>query len=311
MKEHRCTLADPARAAARLCLGLILTWLVLGLMAVPPAAAQLLVVGAKSFTEQLLLAEMTAELLRAKGYRVDTRTGFATSGIRREQEVGLVDVYWEYTGTSLITFNNVTQKLGGQDAYNRVKELDARKGLIWLTPSKVNNTYALAMRRADAEARNIQSISDLAAQIRRGATFRLASNTEFYIRPDGLMPMQRAYGFEFGRENVARMSTDAVYDTLRDSSEFDVGVVFSTDGRVAAFDFVVLRDDRDYFPSYLLTPVVRKSILDRNPGLATHLNALAEKLDNATMARLNAMIDITKIPVRDVVTAFLQGSGLI
>ena len=131
-------------------MGLILTWLALGLAAAPPAAAQLLVVGAKSFTEQLLMAEMTAELLRARGYRVDTRTGFATSGIRREQEVGLVDVYWEYTGTSLITFNNVTQKLGGEDAYNRVKELDARKGLIWLTPSRAKNSHCSGTRTASA-----------------------------------------------------------------------------------------------------------------------------------------------------------------
>jgi osmoprotectant transport system substrate-binding protein len=153
--------------------------------AFPPAFAQALVVGGKDFTEQQLMAEMTSQLLRAKGFTVNTRTGFATSGIRREQEAGLVDVYWEYTGTSLITFNNVREKLGPQEAYDRVKELDAKKGLVWLSPSDINNAYALAMRRADATAKEIASISDLAAKVRNGARFQLACNTEFYIRPDG------------------------------------------------------------------------------------------------------------------------------
>jgi osmoprotectant transport system substrate-binding protein len=289
----------------------ILAWLVMGLAMIVPARTQTLVVGGKNFTEQQLMAEMTAQLLRAKGYTVDTRTGFATTGIRREQEGGLIDVYWEYTGTSLMTFNNVMQKLGPQEAYARVKELDARKGLIWLSPSRIDNSYALAMRKVDATRKGITSISDLAARMRRGERFKLICNLEFYLRSDGLLPLQRAYGFEFGTEDVIRMGTDTVYDVLRDASYVDVGLVFSTDGRVAAYDFLVLRDDRGFFPSYLLTPVVRQRTLDRHPDLAVHLDALSAKLDNATIARLNAMIDVEKRPIREVASSFLQANGLI
>src|SRR5215203_5629727 len=184
--------------------------------ALSPAFAQDLVVGGKGFTEQRLMAEMTSQLLRAKGFRVNVRTGFATSGLRREQEAGLVDVYWEYTGTSLITFNQVTEKLAPDVAYEKVKELDGRKGLVWLSPSKVDNTYALAMRQADATAKGITSVSDLAARARRGERFRLVCNTEFYIRPDGLMPLLRTYGFDFA--SVTRMDRDQIYDVLRTSS---------------------------------------------------------------------------------------------
>ena len=105
--------------------------LLAAMAACAPAFAQALVIGGKDFTEQRLIAEMTSQLLRTKGYTITTRTGFATGGIRREQEAGLVDLYWEYTGTSLVMFNQV-------EAYNRVRELDASKGLIWLTPSKVD-----------------------------------------------------------------------------------------------------------------------------------------------------------------------------
>src|SRR5918994_2961932 len=122
-----------------------------------PAAAQAVVIGAKEFTEQLLVAEMTAQLLRASGLSSHKGTGFATTGVRALQERGIVDLYWEYTGTSLTTFNQVTEKLSPEQAYERVKALDAERGLVWLAPSKVDNTYALAMRRADAAAKSIRS----------------------------------------------------------------------------------------------------------------------------------------------------------
>ena len=273
------------------------------------ALATTLAIGGKGFTEQRLIAELTSQLLRARGFTTNTQTGFSTTGLRREQEAGLIDIYWEYTGTSLITFNNVTEKLGPAVAYERVKALDAKKGLVWLSASKVDNTYALAMRAADATAKGIASVSDLAARARKGERFRLACNTEFYIRPDGLMPLQQAYGFEF--ERAVRMERDRVYEVLRTLSDVDVGLVFSTDGRIAAFNLVVLRDDRGFFPSYLLTPVVRQQTLDLHPEIAGYLNALSAKLDSATMADLNGMVDLEKRPVEDVASSFLKTSGLI
>jgi osmoprotectant transport system substrate-binding protein len=275
------------------------------------ALAQSIVVSGKNFTEQLLVTEMTSQLLRAKGYTVNARAGFTTPGIRKDQELGLVDVYWEYTGTALVTFNNIQETLEPEEAYLRVKELDAGKGLIWLSASRIDNTYALAMRRTEAAEKGIRSISDLAVHIRQGETFRFACNTEFFIRPDGLLPLQRAYRFAFGPEDVVRMDWSVIYDALREGSSVDVGLVFSTDGRIAAFDFVLLEDDRRFFPSYLLAPVVRKRVLDQHPGLAETLDALSAKLDNVTMARLNGMVDLQRQSVEEVALAFLRNNGLI
>jgi osmoprotectant transport system substrate-binding protein len=274
------------------------------------ASAQTLVVGGKNFTEQQLMAEMTTQLLTAKGFKVDKRAGLGTAPLRQAQEAGQIDLYWEYTGTSLITFNKVTDKLDSAATYARVKELDAAKGLVWLNPSKANNTYALAMRKADAAAKGIKSLSDLAAKVKAGPALKFGCNAEFYARPDGLTPMQNAYGFEFGRENVVRMDTGLVYAALRDA-QVDVGLVFATDGRIPAFDFVVLADDKGFFPSYSLTPVVRKETLDKNPKLAEHLNGLSAKLDDATMAKLNATVDVEKKTIEEVSTTFLKSQGLI
>src|SRR3954451_9548929 len=117
------------------------------------AFAQAIVVGAKEVTEQLLVAEMTTQLLQANGFAAHKRTGFATTAIRSLQESGIIDLYWEYTGTSLSEFNQVKEKLSLDEGFAWVKALDAKRGLAWLAPSKVNNTYALAVRRADALAK--------------------------------------------------------------------------------------------------------------------------------------------------------------
>lgn len=282
------------------------------LAALVPAAAsaQAIVVGGKNFTEQQLIAEMTTQLLKAKGFTIDKRAGLGTAPLRQAFEAGQVDLYWEYTGTSLITFNKVTDKLDAAQTYAKVKELDGAKGLVWLNPSKANNTYGLAMRKADADAKGIKSLSDLAAKIKGGSALKLACNAEWYARPDGLTPLQKDYAFEFGRENVVRMDTGLIYQALKDA-QVDVGLVFATDGRIPAFNFVVLADDKGFFPSYALTPVVRKATLDKNPKLADALNDLSGKLDDTTMARLNASVDVDKKTIEDVAASFLKEKSLI
>ena len=279
-------------------------------LAATATAQTTIVVGGKNFTEQQIMSQMTAQLLQAKGFKPDVKAGMGSAVVRQAQENGQIDVYWEYTGTSLITYNKINDRLSPADTYAKVKELDAAKGLVWLNPSKANNTYSLAMNADDAKKQGIVSISDLAAKVKGGAKLTFASNAEFYARPDGLKPLEEKYGFEFPRENVKRMDTGLVYQALKER-QVDVGLVFATDGRVPAFNFVILKDDKGYFPNYALTPVVRKQVLDANPKLAEYLNALSAKLDDATMARLNASVDVDKKTVEDVAKTFLKEQGLV
>jgi osmoprotectant transport system substrate-binding protein len=273
------------------------------------AWAQNLVVGGKNFTEQQIMAELTAKLLESKGFKIDKRDGMGSSVLRSAQENGQVDVYWEYTGTSLITYNKITEPMSAEDTYKKVKELDAKLGLVWLNPSRANSTYALAMNQDRAKQLNIVSISDLAKVIKGGTKLSFASNAEFYARPDGLKPLEKTYGFEFPRDEVKRMDSGLTYQALK-SKQVDVALVFATDGRIPAFNFVLLKDDKKFYPSYALTPVVRKSTIDANPKLAEALNALSAKLDDHTMARLNANVDVDKKPISVVAEGFLKEAGL-
>ncbi len=298
------------RAARR---AVIMGWAVtlLAVSAGTAPLAQSLVVGGKDFTEQLLIAEITSQLLTAKGFQVETRAGYDTNRLRRAQEAGVVDLYWEYTGTSLREFNKITEQLKPSDAYAKVKQLDAEKGLVWLKPSRVNNTYALAMRRADATERGIATISDLATKVLEGERLVFASNSEFYERSDGLRPLEQAYGFQFGRDRVIRLDTDLIYQVLRDLKLIDVGLVFATDGRIPAYDLLVLKDDKEFFPNYAMAPVVRKQILERHPELAVHLARLSDILDVETMARLNRMFDVDRVRIAQVASEFLRSNGLL
>ena len=273
--------------------------------------AQTIVVGGKAFTEQQIMTAMTVALLKANGFTPDRKAGMGSAAVRSALENGQIDVYWEYTGTALAVFNKITDKFDSADAaYKRIKEVDGAKGIVWLNMSPANNTYAFAMNADDAKKRGIVTMSDYAKAVKADPKLTFASNAEFYSRPDGLPGWQKTYGFEIDRDNVKRMDTGLVYQALKDR-QVDSGVVFATDGRIPAFNFVVIKDDKNYAPPYNMTPVVRKEIADKNPKLVEALNALSAKLDNETMAKLNASVDVDKKTPEEVAESFLKQNGLI
>ena len=274
-------------------------------------AAQTIVVGGKAFTEQQIMTAMTVQLLKAKGFTPERKAGMGSAAVRSALENGQIDMYWEYTGTALSVFNKINDKFAtSEEAYRKIKEVDGAKGIVWLNMSPANNTYAFAMNKDQAQKLGIVTMSDLAKAVKGGAKLTFASNAEFYARPDGLPGWQTAYGFEFDRDNVKRMDTGLVYSALKDR-QVDTGVVFATDGRIPAFNFVVLRDDKSYAPPYNMTPVVRKEILDKNPKIADALNALSAKLNNETMGKLNASVDVDKKTPEEVADQFLKANGLV
>lgn len=272
--------------------------------------AQTIVVGGKNFTEQQMLSSITTQLLQSKGFDVQDRSGMGSSAVRQAMENDQIDVYWEYTGTSLITYNKITERLGAKETYDKVKELDAQKGMTWLTPSEANNTYAFAMKRTKAAEEDISTLSDLADKVNTGNDLVFGSNAEFYARPDGLKPLMKAYDFEFSRSNIKRMDSGLVYQALKDG-QVDVGLVFATDGRIPAFDFVVLKDDKEYFPAYAIVPVIRTEILEQHPVIGEELNKVSGLLTDDVMATLNARVDVERTSIETVAREFLQSNLLI
>ena len=277
-----------------------------------PAFAQEIVVGGKDFTEQQILAEMTAQLLESKGYDVDKRTGMGSTVLRQAQESGQVDLYWDYTGTSLIVYNKVEDgaEMSPEEAYRTVKELDAEKGLNWLAPSDANNTYAVAIRRDNPETEGLETISDLAEAYNAGADLVMATTAEFPRRPDGLIGLEKTYDFDVGRANVRPMNLGLAYNALA-NNDVDIVVVQATDGQVAAMDLKLLTDDKNFFPNYAIVPIIREDTLEAHPELKEIMESLSSKLDDSVMQRLNGEVDVYSKTVEDVAETFLKEQGLI
>ncbi|OEY66999.1 glycine betaine ABC transporter substrate-binding protein [Marinobacter sp. X15-166B] len=274
------------------------------------AQAEAVVVGGKGFTEQLIMASMTSQYLEGLGYEVNQRDGMGSAVLRRAQESGQIDLYWEYTGTALFVYRDVAEVLNPEESYKRIKALDADKNLVWLNPSRANNTYALAIREETVEETGITSLSDLAEAINAGTDLTFAVNAEFYARDDGWSPLQKTYDFRVSRRHVKRMESGLVYQALR-NGDVDVGLVFATDGRIPAFNFHVLEDDQGFFPAYAMTPVVRQETLEKHPQLAEQMNALSALLDDQSMAALNASVDVERQPIEVVARNFLEDNGLL
>lgn len=264
--------------------------------------------GARVFTEQTVLAAITAQYLGSKGYDVRVTGGLGSNLARSAQESGQLDMLWEYTGVSLVSYNHIDEKLDSAATYARVKELDGKKGLVWLTPSRFSNTYALALPEDVAKAYpQVNTISQLNQVLidEPKKDHILALDTEFANRSDGLVGLTQTYDLKFTRRDIRQMDAGLVYTALRNGQVF-TGLVYTTDGRLNAFKLKLLEDDLKYFPDYTAAPVVRQQLLDAHPQLASQLKPLAEMLDDATMRELNAQVDVAHRSPTVVAAEFLK-----
>jgi osmoprotectant transport system substrate-binding protein len=276
------------------------------------AFATKIVLGAKNFTEQYVLAEVTAQYLRARGYDVEVRSGLGSTLMRSALENGQFDLVWDYTGTAALVYDKIKDKLGPEQMYERVKALDAPRGLVWLDASPLNDTYALGLPSQFAQTSGIKTVSQLAQYLAtspdaRNAVFGM--DAEFANRPDGLKPLLETYGMHFKRSQMKQMDPGLVYTALH-NNQLKIGLVYTTDGRVKGFGIVPLEDDKHFFPPYNATPVVRKEVLERNPKLAAQLNALSAALNNDVMQDMNKAVDLDGKPPREVADAFLRAHAL-
>ncbi|NEG62900.1 glycine/betaine ABC transporter substrate-binding protein [Pantoea agglomerans] len=279
-------------------------------------AAAPLVMATKSFTEQHILSAMTVLWLQKKGFEVVPKRNIATTIGRNALLNKQIDMVWEYTGTSLIIFNHINQPMSSQQAYETVKKLDARLGLVWLNPAPMNNTYAFAMTRERAEKEGISTMSQLVAKIEQvrktdpDHNWRLGLDLEFSGRSDGMKPLQKTYNLTLDRPQIRQMDPGLVYNAICDGF-VDAGLIYTTDGRVKGFDMKVLEDDKHFFPGYNVTPVVRQDVLASHPGLDTALNQLSAQITDEAITELNKRVDIDHQSPETVARDFLKSKNML
>lgn len=268
-------------------------------------------IGSKDFSEQYILAHITTQLLNARGADVEANTKLVGSAnVRQALENDEFIGYWEYTGTSWITYNGNTAPVPGAEAqFEATKEADAAKGIAWLDPAPLNNTYAFAIRADKAEELGVTSLSDIAALPANEQTFCIES--EFSTRDDGWPGLKAAYGLDVADSNVALLDTGVIYTATQKGDDCNFGEVFQTDGRIPALDLVVLEDDKEFFPVYQGAFTLKQSTLDEYPAIADVIAEIAPLLTTEEMQKLNALVDVDGEDPEDVATDWLMEQGLI
>jgi osmoprotectant transport system substrate-binding protein len=268
-------------------------------------------IGSKDFSEQYILAHITGELLNAHGANVDVNTQLVGSAnVRQALENGDFIGYWEYTGTSWITYNKQTKPITDpQEQFDAVKELDAKSGVAWLDPAPFNNTYAFAVRKDKAEELGVKTLSDVAKLPPEEQTFCIES--EFSTRDDGWPGLKKAYGFDAPDDNVTMLDTGVIYTATQKGKDCNFGEVFQTDGRISALDLVVMEDDKKFFPVYQGALTFDAAVLKKYPAIADVIAEVSPKLTTEVMQGLNAKADVDGEDPEDIAIDWLTEQGLI
>ncbi len=243
-----------------------------------------IVVGSKNFMENKLLAEIFAQLIEAHtDLSVERRLGLAGTQVCFEAlRTGAIDLYPEYTGTGLVSILQQPPTGDSRTALNVVRaEFLKRWDLWWLNPLGFENAYALAVPRSRTTGPPLRTISDLT---RIAPSLTGGFGYEFINRPDGLPGLETRYGLTFQR--VQAMQQTLKYQAAA-AGEIDVLDVYTTDGRLAVYDFVVLEDDRHFFPPYEASGLIRGSTLAQHPQLGSILGLLTNAFNAKTMRQLN------------------------
>ncbi|MHC4196420.1 MAG: glycine betaine ABC transporter substrate-binding protein [Planctomycetota bacterium] len=278
----------------------------LSLVAVTPdAPAQALDrpirVGSKNFTENYILAEIMAQLLESRGYQVERVHGLGgTMVCFSALENGEIDVYPEYTGTIQKEILSAEAGRRSADISELRREISKRFNLEILAPLGFNNSYAIAMKRDKAGSLNISRISDLA----RHSGLRGGMSYEFLQRDDGWQRLREFYGLS---NAVRGMEHGLAHEALQ-QGRIDFTDIYTTDAKNMRFDVQLLKDDRSFFPVYSAVPFASPGLPHEVKSL---LNSLADILDEKTMIRLNASVELDKVDFTLVAREFLAEEKLV
>ncbi len=266
------------------------------------------VIGAKNFTEQVVLGELLAQHIEAvTGLKVERRFYLAGSYICNQSLLaGRIDAYVEYTGTALTAILKQPVEKDPQQVFATVQRLyQQRYQVVATAPLGFENTFAMVIRGEDAERLHLATLSQAA---RYSPQWKLGVGYEFEQRPDGLPGLQQAYGLKFAG-SPRTMDLGLLYRVLN-GHQVDIIAGNSTDGPIKAFHLKVLEDDKHYFPPYQAVPLVREEALKRWPQMRVALEGLAGKVTAEQMQTMNDAVDGEHRDPADVVREFRKAHGL-
>jgi len=271
--------------------------------------ANRIVVGSKNFTEQLILGELFAQIIEARTHLPVERRFYLAGTFICQQAIlaGRIDIYPEYTGTALTAVLKQPPSGDKQEVYQRVKQsYESKFGLSVGPPLGFDDTFAMVIRGEDARRLHLKTLSQAAAF---APQWRAGFGYEFMERPDGYKGLVASYGLRFA-EAPRIMDLGLITRALKEH-QVDLIAGNNTDGLIPSLDFVVLEDDRHYFPPYEAVAVMRGEMLKQHPEMGTALDTLAGAISDEDMRRLNYAVDGQHRDATEVVREFLHQRKLV
>ncbi len=275
-------------------------------------------VGSKEFTEQLILGQITIQVLEDAGAEVTDETGITgTTNVRKALTSGEIDMYWDYTGTGWAELlgNEISEAPADeQELFDAVAKQDLEDNNVkWFALSGANNSYAIATSQEASDSLGVTSISDLAelaSSSPEDSTVCAAS--EWIDRADGLPGVEKAYGFEFASDALIEVELGIVFTRVPEGDPCKFGEVFATDGRIAANDMIVLEDDKNFFLKYDLALTIENDVYEKNSQELDDLfTPVADALTTEVLQQLNSQVDVDGLPEEQVAQKWLEDNGLI
>jgi osmoprotectant transport system permease protein len=253
----------------------------------PAGGARPLRIGAKTFTEQYVLAEVLArQIHRTTGTPAEVLASLGSTVAFDALARGEIDAYVEYTGTIRSTLMHETGAGAGRAAVlaEVSRWLSTTHGVSVACALGFENTYAFALRRAQADVLGVRRLSDLAP---KAARLRAAGDYEFWSRSEW-SDVKRVYGMDFAERRV--MDPSLLYEAVA-RGQVDVITAYSSDGRVSAYDLTTLEDDRGAIPPYDAVVLVSRRMGESRPEVVAALSALDGTIDIERMRAMNAAVD--------------------
>lgn len=265
-------------------------------------------IGSKAFAEEQLLATMTQLVLQAHGFNVTYTFQAADQAIGTALTSNTIDMYWQYTGTELGTYLNLTGfPTDPNQAFAYVAQKDAARGICWYANTPFDDTNGIAIKSSNTATFG-STLGDFGKYLTAHPTTKVCILSEFRTRPDGLPGLESKYGWPAGA-NYSDVGSTA--ETSIANGQCDAGEVFTTDSAIGANNLAVLKDDQNLFPPDNAGLLIRQDVAQKYPLIAGLMTPVAAKLTTSTMVSLNAMVEVQNQKVSDVAHTWLLQNGFL
>lgn len=271
-------------------------------------------IGSKSFAEEQLMAQMAVDVLGAHGFTVTNTFSAADPALGKALSSGIIDMYWQYTGTELTDPGYLNLSAGQfptdlPGAFAKVKQLDEARQLCWVAPTQFDDTNGIAIKASDA-AKYGTSLSAFGAYLTSHSKTTVCIQSEFLTRPDGLPGLVTTYGWP-SAANFHYTQIGSTAEKAIASGQCAAGEVYTTDFGIEANNEQTLTDDKNLFPPDNAGLVVRSDVLQKHPSIGAWMTPVAAKLTTTVMLSLNAMVEIQNQTVASVAHAWLVQNGFL